>query len=158
MVPVDMGDEEVNIQWFILFQKFVAKGPNTRTGVNDDPLATIGSFNRQFQITKKEAAAIEQAWEIEPGYTLFHVINAYTRVAQDNSLTAEEAYKLERVAVSSFDGQALNPKTIKFRRGLGLDLCPICIRGHIVKGDDSPLDFLQDEPFNLFEFMICLHK
>ena len=63
----------------------------------DDPLATIGSFNRQFQITKKEAETIEQAWQIEQGYTMFHVIGAYTRAAHDSSLTAEEAYKLERI-------------------------------------------------------------
>jgi hypothetical protein len=63
----------------------------------DDPLATIGSFNRQFNITRKEAQAIEQGWEIEPGMTMFHVINAYTRAAQDSGLTAEESYKLERI-------------------------------------------------------------
>lgn len=63
----------------------------------DDPLATIGSFNRQFQITKKEAEAIEHAWQIEHGLTMFNVINAYTRAAQDTSLSSEESYKLERV-------------------------------------------------------------
>ena len=63
----------------------------------DDPLQTIGSFNRQFQITKKEAEAIERCWEFEPGYTMFEVINAYTRAAQDPSLNAEESYKLERI-------------------------------------------------------------
>jgi hypothetical protein len=63
----------------------------------DNPLATIGTFNRQFNITKKEAEAIEQAWTIEQGFTMFEVINAYTRAAQDPSLTAEESYKLERV-------------------------------------------------------------
>jgi len=63
----------------------------------DDPLATIGLFNRQFQITNKEAEAIEQAWEIEPGVTMFQVINAYTRAAKDTSLSSEESYKLERI-------------------------------------------------------------
>jgi len=63
----------------------------------DNPLGTIGSFNRQFNITKREAEAIQHAWEIEQGYTMFHVINAYTRAAQDQTLTGEEAYKLERI-------------------------------------------------------------
>jgi len=63
----------------------------------DNPLATIGSFNRQFNITRKEAQAITHAWECEQGFTMFHVINAYTRAAQDSSLTAEESYKLERI-------------------------------------------------------------
>ena len=63
----------------------------------DNPLQTIGTFNRQFNITKKEAEAIEQAWEIEQGFTMFHVMQAYTRAAQDPALNAEESYKLERV-------------------------------------------------------------
>jgi hypothetical protein len=63
----------------------------------DNPLATIGTFNSQFQITKKEAETIRQAWEIEQGYTMFNVINAYTRAAQDSTLSTEESYKLERV-------------------------------------------------------------
>jgi hypothetical protein len=63
----------------------------------DNPLQTIGTFNRQFNITKKEAEAIEQAWEIEQEFTMFHVMQAYTRAAQDPALTTEESYKLERV-------------------------------------------------------------
>jgi hypothetical protein len=63
----------------------------------DNPLATIGSFNRQFNITKTEAEAITHAWEIEQIYTMFGVINAYTRAAQDPTLTAEESYRLERI-------------------------------------------------------------
>ena len=64
----------------------------------DNPLSTIGSFNSQFQITKNEAVVIEKSWEYEPGFTMFNVINAYTRGAQDKSLTAEQSYKLEKVA------------------------------------------------------------
>jgi hypothetical protein len=63
----------------------------------DNPPATIGSFNRQFNITKKEAEAITHAWEIEQGFTMFHVIGAYTRAAHNGDLTAEESYKLERI-------------------------------------------------------------
>ena len=69
---------------------------STETRV-DDPLATIGSFNRQFQLTKKEAEAVERAWVYEQGFTMFQVINAYTRAAQDRELTGEESHKLERV-------------------------------------------------------------
>ncbi len=69
---------------------------STRSRV-DDPLATIGSFNRQFNITKKEAEAVERGWQLEPGHTMFEVINAYTRAAQDPTLTAEESYKMERI-------------------------------------------------------------
>jgi len=63
----------------------------------DNPLTTIGTFNRQFNLTKKEAEIIERAWEVEQGFTMYHILNAYTRAAQDPSLTTEESYKLERV-------------------------------------------------------------
>ena len=69
---------------------------STRSSV-DDPLASIGSFNKQFQLTQGEAQAVERAWEVEPGNTMFNVINAYTRAAQDRELDAEATYKLERV-------------------------------------------------------------
>jgi len=69
---------------------------STETRVND-PLATIGSFNRQFQLTKKEAETVERGWSYEQGYTMFNVINAYTRAAQDRELTGEESLKLERI-------------------------------------------------------------
>lgn len=69
---------------------------STQTQVND-PLATIGSFNRQFLLTKRETEAVERAWIHEQGGTMFHVINAYTRAAQDKELSGEETHKLERV-------------------------------------------------------------
>jgi hypothetical protein len=63
----------------------------------DNPLMTIGSFAKQFQLTKKETEAVTHAWETEQGMTMFHVINAYTRAAHDGDLTAEESYRLERI-------------------------------------------------------------
>jgi hypothetical protein len=63
----------------------------------DNPLSTIGSFAKQFQLTKKETEAVTHAWETEQGMTMFHVINAYTRAAHDGDLTAEEEYRLERI-------------------------------------------------------------
>jgi hypothetical protein len=63
----------------------------------DNPLSTIGSFAKQFQLTKKETEAVTHAWETEQGFTMFHVINAYTRAAHDGDLTAEESYRLERI-------------------------------------------------------------
>ena len=63
----------------------------------ENPLGSIASFNRQFQITKKQAEAVEDAWTLEQGMTMFAVINAYTRAAQSRGLSAEESYQLERV-------------------------------------------------------------
>ena len=37
------------------------------------------------------------AYAYEQGFTMFNVINAYTRAAQDKELTGEESHKLERV-------------------------------------------------------------
>ncbi|RJR44129.1 MAG: hypothetical protein C4576_13400, partial [Desulfobacteraceae bacterium] len=54
--------------------------------------------NRQFMLTKRETEAVSIAWEAEYGMTMFNVINAYTRAAHDDSMTSEEAYKLERIA------------------------------------------------------------
>lgn len=68
---------------------------STQTPV-ENPLNTIASFNRQFQLTQRQAKTVEQAWEIEQGHTMFHVMNAYTRAAQDSSLSAEESFQLER--------------------------------------------------------------
>jgi len=62
-----------------------------------DPAATMESFNRQFQLTRKEGETVTRAWEIEPGNTMFSVINAYTRAAQDHELSGEERHRLERI-------------------------------------------------------------
>jgi hypothetical protein len=63
----------------------------------DNPLATIESFNRQFQIDKKAKEAIEWAWQREAGDTMFNVVNAYTRAAQFEGLSAESSYRLQKV-------------------------------------------------------------
>jgi hypothetical protein len=63
----------------------------------DNPLMTIGSFAKQFQLTKKETEAVTHAWQTEQGMTMFHVINAYTRAAHEGDLTVEEEYRLERI-------------------------------------------------------------
>lgn len=63
----------------------------------DNPVATMESFNRQFQINKKEKEAVEWGWNREGGDTMFHVVNAYTRGAQFEGLSAEESYCLQSV-------------------------------------------------------------
>jgi hypothetical protein len=63
----------------------------------DDPLATIDAFNRQFQLTKHEQKAVAWGWLWEPGNTMFHVVNAYTRAAMYNGLPANSSYRLQAV-------------------------------------------------------------
>jgi hypothetical protein len=63
----------------------------------DDPLATIDSFNRQFQLGEKEREAVTWAWPREAGETMFAVVNTYTRASQYEGLPAESSWKLQRV-------------------------------------------------------------
>jgi len=63
----------------------------------ENPLMTIESFNRQFQVGEKEREAVEWGWEQEMGKTMFHVVNAYTRGAQFEGLSAEASYRLQKV-------------------------------------------------------------
>jgi hypothetical protein len=63
----------------------------------ENPLMTIESFNRQFQIGEKEREVVKWGMEQEMGNTMFHVVNAYTRAAQFEGLVAEASYRLQKV-------------------------------------------------------------
>jgi len=63
----------------------------------DNPIMTIESFNRQFQIGEKEREAVKWGWEQEMRKTMFHVVSAYTRVVQFEGLSAEASYRLQKV-------------------------------------------------------------
>ena len=63
----------------------------------DNPAATMENFNRQFQLNNAEKDAVEWGWSRESGYTMFHLVNAYTRAAQFEGLSAESSYRLQRV-------------------------------------------------------------
>jgi len=68
---------------------------STQTPV-DNPDASIDTFARQFQITQEETQIVKQAFYLEQGATMFHAIQAFTRAAQDASLSASDSYRLER--------------------------------------------------------------
>ena len=63
----------------------------------DNPTATMENFNRQFQLNKAEKEAVEWGWSREKGYTMFSLVNAYTRASQFEGLSAESSYRLQRV-------------------------------------------------------------
>ena len=63
----------------------------------DNPESSMVAFNRQFQINKNQAEAVDSAYFNEPGNTMYHLINAYTGGAHSPGLSVEEAYHLERV-------------------------------------------------------------
>ena len=63
----------------------------------DNPAATMENFNRQFQLNKVEKEASEWGWSHESGYTMFHLVNAYTRASQFEGLSAESSHRLQKV-------------------------------------------------------------
>lgn len=62
----------------------------------DNPESSIDTFARQFQISQEEAQIVKQAFYLEQGATMFHIIQAFTRAAQDASLSASDSYRLEK--------------------------------------------------------------
>jgi hypothetical protein len=68
---------------------------STQTHVSN-PESTIETFARQFQIPQEEVQIIKAAFFLEQGATMFHIINAFTRAAQDGRLSAPSAYRLEK--------------------------------------------------------------
>jgi hypothetical protein len=62
-----------------------------------DPVSTMASFNRQFQLGEQEREALEWAWSFEMGPAMFHIVQSYTRAAQYEGLSAESSYKLQKV-------------------------------------------------------------
>ncbi len=64
----------------------------------DNPENSIEAFARQFQIPQEQTEIIKHAYYQEPGATMFHVINAFTRAAQHSVLSATDSYQLEKTA------------------------------------------------------------
>jgi hypothetical protein len=64
--------------------------------VVDNPDSSMESFNRQFQLNNIEKEAVEWGWCHDVGETMFHVIQAYTKGAQFNNLSAESSFKLQK--------------------------------------------------------------
>jgi hypothetical protein len=62
----------------------------------DNSEGTMMSFNRQFQLSKKEQEAVDWGYYQDVGDTMFHIINAYTKGAQFNNLSAESSFKLQK--------------------------------------------------------------
>jgi hypothetical protein len=62
----------------------------------DDPRASIISFGRRFGLTSDETQEVQNAWEHEPGNTLWSVIQAFTYAAKAGHLSAEQAYRFQR--------------------------------------------------------------
>ena len=62
----------------------------------DNPESTIDTFSRQFQIPQMQTEIVKQAFYLEQGATMFHIIQAFTRAAHDRSLSAADSYRMEK--------------------------------------------------------------
>ena len=68
---------------------------STKTTV-DNPIDTIAAFSKQFGLSIVETEVVRQSFYLESGATMYHIINAFTRAAQEPNLSTADAYKLER--------------------------------------------------------------
>ncbi len=66
----------------------------------ENPESTINSFNNQFMLNKIEKEAVTWALPMEYGFTMFNVVNVYTKAAQYKALPAESSFRLEKVGGS----------------------------------------------------------
>jgi len=69
----------------------------------DDPIRSIEAFSQRFGLSQSETEVVRQSYYLEQGATMFHIINAFTRAAQDSNLEAIQTYRLEKAG-----GQILN--------------------------------------------------
>lgn len=63
----------------------------------DNPQNSLKGFNRQFLLNEIEQKAVEWAWPMEVGNTMYNIIQTYTRAAEYPGLSAESSYRLSKV-------------------------------------------------------------
>ena len=66
----------------------------------DNPESTIHNFNNQFMLNKAEKEAVDWAIPLEYGFSMFNIVNIYTKAAQHKGLSAESSFRLEKVGGS----------------------------------------------------------
>ena len=62
----------------------------------DDPISSIESFSKRFGLSLNESEIVKQSFELEPGNTMFNIINAYTAAAKTDGLSTADVYKFEK--------------------------------------------------------------
>jgi hypothetical protein len=67
----------------------------SRQSAVDDPIRSIETFSQRFGLSQPETEVVRQAYHLEQGGTMFHIINAFTRAAQNEHLDTLQAYRLE---------------------------------------------------------------
>jgi len=59
-------------------------------------MASIESFSKRFGLSQNEVEIVKNAFNQEPGETLFHIINAFTASGKTEGLTTTDIYKFEK--------------------------------------------------------------
>jgi hypothetical protein len=62
----------------------------------DDPMTSIESFSQRFGLSQSETEVVRRSYHLEPGATMFHIINAFTRAGRDSGLDTAQTYRLEK--------------------------------------------------------------
>jgi hypothetical protein len=62
----------------------------------DDPISSIDIFSKRFGLSQNESEIVKQSFELEPGNTMFSIINAYTAAAKTDGLSTADVYKFEK--------------------------------------------------------------
>ena len=68
---------------------------HSRQSAVSDPIRSIETFSQRFGLSQAETEVVRQSYYLEQGATMFHIINAFTRAAQDASLDTLQTYRLE---------------------------------------------------------------
>jgi hypothetical protein len=66
----------------------------------ENPIETFNSFNQKFLLDQPEKDAVEWGWDYEgntENNSMFNILNSYTKAAQYPDLSAQSAYKLQKV-------------------------------------------------------------
>jgi hypothetical protein len=63
-----------------------------------NPKAGIVSFGKRFRLSNHDIRSVQRSWEEEPGHSLWHIIQAFARLAGGEYLAVEKAYRLQRIA------------------------------------------------------------
>ena len=61
----------------------------------EDAIRSIEVLSKRFGLSQAETEVVRQSYYLEQGATMFHIINAFTRAAQDTALDTLQAYRLE---------------------------------------------------------------
>ena len=60
-----------------------------------EPLKALERIVSRYELVQDEGAAVNRAYNVEPGQTLYNVINALTRAGNDPTLTIDSRHKLQ---------------------------------------------------------------